>query len=328
MTLRTIGLIVILALGILAAPLATEAQAPAKVPRIGFLGVASASSYASEVEAVRAGLRDFGYVDGKNIVIEYRWAEGKHDRLTEVAAELVRLKVDVIVTHATTGTRAAKQATTTIPIVIADAADPVAAGLVASLARPGGNITGSTSFQSELNVKRLELLKEAMPRITRVAVLLNANNPANMRNVKDMEIAAKSMRVGLHQFAASGPKEFDGAFTAMAKRRVDAVVIVEDPMLNADTGTIATLAAKQRLPSSGFRKFAEAGGLMAYGVNRLELYRRAAYFVDRILKGAKPGDLPIEQATKFELIINLKTAKALDLKIPQSVLIRADEVIQ
>ena len=315
-------------LGLLAVPLAADAQQSGKVFRIGFLGVASASGYASEVEAVRAGLRDFGYVEGKNIVIEYRWAEGKHDRLPEVAAELVRLKVDVIVTHATTGTRAAKQATTTIPIVIADAADPVAAGLVASLARPGGNITGSTSFQWELNVKRLELLKEVMPRIAQVAVLLNAHNPTHVTTVKNMEIAAKSMRVGLHQFAARGPDEFGGAFTAMAKRRVDAVVVMEDPILNADTGTIANLAAKQRLPSIGFRKFAEAGGLMAYGVNRLELYRRVAYFVDRILKGAKPADLPVEQAARFDLVINLKTAKALGLTIPQSVLIRADELIQ
>ena len=328
MKVLTVGLILTLALGVLTAPFAADAQQPANVARIGFLGVASASSYTSEVEALRASLRDLGYVEGKNIVLEFGWAEGKHDRLTEVAAKLVRLKVDVIVTHAITGAGAAKQATTTIPIVIADAGDPVAAGLVASLARPGGNITGSTSFQSELNVKRLELLKEAMPRITQVAVLLNANNPANMRNVKDMEIAAKSMKVGLHQFAVRGPDEFDMAFATMARRGVAAIVIVEDPVLNADTVAIAILAARQRFPSIGFRKFAEAGGLMAYGVNRLELYRRAAYFVDRILKGAKPADLPVEQATKFELVINLKTARALGLSIPRSVRIRADQVIE
>ena len=321
-------LVVALGAGVLA-PLASFAQQqPAKVARIGFLGMASASGYVSEVEAVRAGLRDLGYVEGKNIVIEFRWAEGKYDRLPELAAELVRLKVDVIVTHAFTGTRAAKQATTTIPIVIADAGDPVASGLVASLARPGGNITGSVSFQSELNVKRLELLKEAFPRTKRVAVLVNQASTTLGPLLKPMEVASKSLKVALQQFAVQGPDEFDGAFTAMAKKRVDAAVIPEEPMLNANTGAIAHLAAKHRLPSIGFTKFAEAGGLMAYGVNRLELYRRSAIFVDKILKGAKPGDLPIEQATKFELVINLKTAKAIGVTIPQTILFRADKVIE
>ena len=317
-----------LAATIVMAPLAAGAQQPGKVYRIGFLGVGSAAGYVNEVQAVRSGLRDLGYVEGKNIVIEYRWAEGKPDQLNDVAAELVGLKVDVIVTHALTGALAAKQATTTIPIVMADSADPVAAGLVASLARPGGNITGSTSFQSEINAKRLELLKEVLPRLTRVAVLVNLHSPNTARNARDTENVARTMKVELHQFGVCGPEEFAGAFTAMARKRIDALVVIEDPLLNSNAGAFASLAAKQRLPAVGFRNFAESGSPLAYGANRLELYRRAAYFVDRILKGAKPGDLPIERASKFELIVNSKAAKNLGVKIPQSILIRADQVIQ
>ena len=322
-------IVLALGAGALAAPLASFAQQQAaKIARIGFLGTASASGWASRVEALRAGLRDLGYVEGKNIVIEFRWAKEKYDQLPDLAAELVRLKVDVLVTGGTPGTLAAKRATTTIPIVMAVSGDAVASGLVASLARPGGNITGSTFFVQELYAKRLELLKEAVPRITQVAVLLNPDNPASLTNIKQMEIAAKSMKVELQRFEVRGPNEFEGAFSAMAKRRVDAVEITDDPMLIVNARAIADLAAKKRLPSIGFKEYAEAGGLKAYGVNLLDMWRRAAYFVDRILKGTKPGDLPVEQPTKFELVINMKTAKALGIKLPPSILVRADRVIE
>ena len=313
--------------GALAAPLASFAQQP-KVHRIGFLGTASASGYVSEVEAIRAGLRNFGYVEGKNIVIEYRWAESNPDWLKKMAAEPVTMKVDVIITHSIPGARAAGQASKTIQIVIADSGDPVAAGLVASLARPGGNITGSTSFLTEVTAKRLELLKEALPRITRVAVLVNPSNPFMVISLKDMEAAAKTMNVELHQFPVRETGDFPGAFITMAKTKVDAAVIGEEPLLNANAGVIAGLAAIQRIPAVGFTNFADAGGLLAYGANRPVVFGRAAYFVDRILKGAKPSDLPIERATKFELIVNMKTAKALGIKIPDSIRLRADKVIE
>lgn len=322
------GLVVLLAFGLLIVPLAAEAQQPGKVPRIGFLGATSAAEYAPRVEAFRQGLRDLRYVEGKDIVIEFRWAEGKYDQLPGLAAELVRLKVDVLVTHGTPGTRAAKGATTTIPIVMMVSGDAVATGLVASIARPGGNLTGSTFFNPELAAKRLELLKEAVRRITRVAVLLNPDNPINGPVLQAMEATARSLKVVLQQVEARGSNEFEGAFSAMAKRRVDAFVVIEDGMLIANARGIADLAAKKRLPSAGFTEFAEAGGLVGYGVNLLELSRRAAVFVDKILKGSKPGDLPVEQATKFQLIVNLKTAKALRLTIPKPVLVRADRLIE
>jgi putative ABC transport system substrate-binding protein len=323
-------LVIALGGGVLAAPLASFAQQQSgKVYRIGFLGLGSAtSSYAILVDALRAGLRDLGYVEGKNTVIEYRWADGKYDQLPELAAELVRLNVDVIVTHGTPGILAAKRATTTIPIVMAVVADPVANGLVASLARPGGNVTGSSYFAPELHAKRLELLKEAVPRINLVAALLNPDNPSIATLLKETQIAAKSLKVGLQQFDVRGPSEFESAFSAMAKRRVDAVVVFDDPMLIANRRAIADLAAKHRIASVGQKEFAEAGGLIGYGQILFELFRRAAYFVDRILKGTKPVDLPVEQATKFELIINMKTAKALGIKIPHSYLVRADKVIE
>jgi putative ABC transport system substrate-binding protein len=318
--------VALLTLALLAARFA-EAQ-PAKVARIGFLAPTSASSNADRVEALRAGLRDFGYVEGKNIVIEFRWADERYDRLPDLAAELVRLNVDVIVTAGTPAIRAVKNATTTIPIVMATSGDPVGFGFVASLARPGGNITGSSIFAPELSAKRLELLKETLPRAQRVAVLLNPDNSINERNLPAMERTARSLKVGLQRFEVRRPDEFKDVFSAMAKQRVDAVALPEDDFLNANRSGIAELVAKQRLPSIGRKEFAEAGGLIGYGVNFLDLYRQAATFVDKILRGAKPGDLPIEQPTKFELVINLKTAKALGLTIPQSVLARADEVIQ
>ena len=317
-----------LAGGLLAAPLAAEAQPAGKLYRIGFLGSVSAFGYAKQVEALRAGLRDLGYLEGKNIVIEYRWAEGKYDRLADLAAELVRLKVDVLVTHGTPAGLAAKRATTTIPIVIATSADAVTSGLVASLARPGGNVTGSSYFVPELNAKRMEFLKEAFPHTRRMAVLLNPDNPAMVPILQALELTAGSLKVALQQFAVRGPNEFDGAFSAMTKSQVDAVAIIEDSVFQANAGAIAGLTVEKRLPSTGFKEFAEAGGLMAYGPSIPHLFRRAAVYVDKILKGAKPADLPVEQPTKFELVINLKTAKALGLTIPPSLLQRADQVIE
>lgn len=313
---------------LLGAPLDAPAQTTTtKVARIGFLGVSSASSSASRVEGLRAGLRDRGYVEGTNIALEFRWAEGNYDRLPELAADLVRLKVDVLVAQGAPGSRAAKHATTTIPIVMTAAGDAVATGLVTSLARPGGNITGMTFFSPELSAKRVELLKAAAPATTRVAILLNPGNPATESGLQSVAATAKALKVELHQFAVRGPQEIEGALAAMVKQRVGAVAIVEDAMLNANPQLISDLATSNRLPSAGNKEFAEAGGLIGYGVNFFEIFRRAAYFVDKILKGAKPGDLPVEQSAKFELVINLKSAKALGLTIPQSLLVRADEVI-
>jgi ABC-type uncharacterized transport system substrate-binding protein len=275
-----------------------------------------------------AGLRDLGYVEGKSIVIEYRWAEGKYDRLPNVVAELIALKVDVIVTAGgTPSALAAKHATTTIPIVVTGVGDAVGTGLVASLARPGGNITGLTDSVPELHAKRLELLKEAVPRTGRVAVLIN---PANRTRtgLTPLESAARSLKVELQTVDVRRPSEFERAFSTMAESRVDAVVVMQDALLNANVRLIADLAAKKRLPSSGSKDFAEAGGVIGYGWNISDNNRRAALFVDKILRGTKPADLPVEQPTKFELVINLKTAKALGLTIPQSVLGRADQVIE
>ncbi len=322
---------VVIALGAsaLAAPFATFAQQQtAKAIRIGFLGPASASETAGRLEALRLGLRDLGYVEGKNIVVEFHWADGKYDRLLDLAAELVRLKVDVIVTYGTAGTQAAKRATTVIPIVMITSGDAIATGLVASLARPGGNITGSTIFNPELSAKRIELIKEAMPRITKVAVLLNPDNPVNGSVLHAMEITARSLKVELHQFEARRPDEVDGTFAAMVKKRFEAVVLPEDPIFNANIKWMAEIAVKRRLLLAGGTEVAEAGGVIGYGVNFLELWRRAAVFMDKILKGAKPGDIPIERATKFEMVVNMKTAKAFGLKIPNTILVLATKVIE
>jgi len=304
------------------------AQQSGKIPRIGFLGAASASGYAPQLEAFRRGLRDLGYVEGKNIILEYRWAEGTYDRLPVLAAELVRLKPDLVLTHGTAGTRAAKQATTTIPIVMAVSGDAVATGLVASLAHPGGNITGSSFFNPELAAKRLELLKEVVPALTRVAVLMNPGNPVNEVSLQAMERTARSLGLELQQVNVGGPEEFNAAFSTIVKGRAGALSVFDDAMLIAQARRVADLAAKNRLPTIGFNELAEAGGLMSYGVNFPDLWRRAATYVDKILKGAKPADLPVEQPTKFEFIINLKIAKQIGLTIPQSVLYRADKVIK
>jgi putative tryptophan/tyrosine transport system substrate-binding protein len=314
--------------GVAAWPLAARAQQAGKVFRIGFLGSPSAASLPERIEAFRAGLRNLGYQEGRDITIEYRWADGRLDQLPALAAELVRLNVDVIVTHGIPGILAAKQATATIPIVMAVSGDAVASGLVSSLARPGGNVTGLTIFAPELAVKRLELLKESVPGLTQVGVLLNPANPISDPIVPAMEVAAQSLKLELAQFAVRGPAEFEGSFAAMAARRVDALVVLDDSMLLAQAPAIASLALQQRVPSSGFIEFAIAGGLMAYGVNLPDMFRRAAAYVDKILKGARPSDLPVEQPTKFETVINLKTAKAIGFAVPTALLLRADEVIE
>ena len=310
------------------APLAAEAQQP-RVYRIGFISPASSSPMAARDEAFRQGLRALGYVVGQNITIEYRWADGKNERLPGFAAELVNLKLDIIVTHGVVATRAVKQASTTIPIVIAAADDPLASGLVASLARPGGNITGLSILTPDLTGKRLELLKALLPGLTRVAVLWNAGNPISEPELRKAEAAAPSLALQLQSFGVRDPHEFASAFSSMKRERADALFLLSDAMFFGRRKEIADLAASNRLPLvAHLREFADAGGLMTYGPNVLELHRRAATYVDKILKGAKPADLPIEQPTKFELVINLKTAKALGLTIPPSLLQRADQVIE
>ncbi len=326
---RIIALAVVLALGLLAAPLAADAQQAGKARRIGYLDQGSAARNAPFLEAFRQGLRDLGWVEGQNIAIEVRFAEGKTDQLPTLAAELVRLKVDLIVTSTTPAALAAKQATTTIPIVIGLAADPVGSGIVASLARPGGNITGWTHMGLELRAKYLDLLKQAVPEAIRFGVLWNPANQVHKPSLKIIEAAAQGLKVELHPVGVRDPKELESTFSALVGKRVEALVVFPDGMFLAQIPLIIALAARSRLPAMyGFREYAEAGGLMSYGGNIAHQFRRAAAYVDKILKGARPGDLPVEQATKFEFIINLKTAKALGLTIPQSFLIRADHVIQ
>jgi putative ABC transport system substrate-binding protein len=309
-------------------PLVARAQQPRKIARIGFLGASSEAGLATRADGFRAGLRDLGYVEGANIIIEYRWADDIYERLPALAAELVRSNVDVIVTHGVSGSLAAKQATATIPIVVANVGDPIAAGVVDSLARPGGNITGQSFFAPQLDAKRIELIKELMPQLTRAAVLLNPDNPGTGLDVKAMETTAQSLKLELEQFPVRGPSEFEGAFERMERGHILAVATGDDSMLIANLGAIASLATRHRLVSVGSKGLAQAGGLMGYGVDFFATYRRAAVFVDRILKGAKPADIPIEQATKFEFILNLKTAKALGLDVPPIMLVRADEVIE
>ena len=316
---------------LLAVPLAAEAQPAGKVYRIGFLSPASPSDPRVQrfLAAFRNGLGELGYVEGQTIAIESRWAAGKYERLPGLAAELVRLKMEVIVTAAVPAIRAAKEATSTIPIIMAVVVDPVATGLVASLARPGGNITGLSLMTPELVGKQLEMLKEVVPKASRVAVLWNPANPGNAPQLRAAEVAARTLGVRLQPLEARGPREIDSAFAAMSKEGASAVVVLVDVVFIDQRTRIADLAATRRLPSVyGLPEYVEAGGLMAYGPSYIANYRRAAVYVDKILKGAKPGDLPIEQPTKFEFVINLKAAKALGLTIPPSLLQRADEVIQ
>jgi putative ABC transport system substrate-binding protein len=322
------GFITLLCGAVAGWPVTTSAQQATRIFRIGFLGATSASSWASRVEAFRLGLRDLGYVEGKNIFIEFRWAEEKYDELPALATELVRQNVDVLVTFGTPGTLAAKRATTAIPIVILYVGDAVAAGVVASLRQPGGNITGSTYFLPQLFAKRLELLKEVMPHITEVAVLVKPDNPLYLSMLQGLEIAANSLNIGLQRFDAQRPSEFEAAFLAMAKRRVDAVVIAEDAVFLSNVGAIADLAARQSLPLAGFNEVAEAGGLIGYGVNFHAMCQRGAAFVDKVFRGAHPADIPVEQATKFETVVNLRAAKTLSVTIPTSILLRADQVIE
>jgi len=313
---------------LLLAPTPAGGQPRSKIPRIGFLGLVSSVSHAPRTEGFRAGLRDLGYVEGQNILIEFRWADGHYDRLPELAAQLVRLNVDVMVTHGGAGALAAKQATTTIPIVVAATGDILALGLVQSLSQPGGNITGMTFFNPELAAKRLELLKEAIPLLSKVGLVSNPDNPMNGSIVQAMEQTARFLKVELRQFETRGPSALEGTFSAMVRARVGGIVIHEDTILLANARPIADLAARHRLPGSGFPEFARAGGLMGYGINFPDMDRRAATFVDKILKGANPARLPVERATTFKLIVNFKTVRALGLTMPPSLLQRADEAIQ
>jgi len=314
--------------GLLTAPLAARGQQAGKVYRIGVLSPGP-STGAGAPELLRQSLRELGYVEGLNLAIEWRDAEGKTERFDGLAAELVRLKVDVIVAIVPAATFAAKRSTASIPIVMVNTPDPVQLGLVVSLGRPGGNVTGTTTLSADLSIKQLELLKEAVPRAVRIAVLWNPSNPWHPLALKGVEAAARSLAVQLQILEVRGSEEFDSAFAAMTRKRAEAVLILADPLSVFYRTRLADLAAKRRLPAMyGTRQYVDAGGLMSYWAHQADLYRRVGSYVDRILKGARPRDLPVEQPTKFEFVINLKTAKALGLTIPPSLLQRADEVIQ
>jgi putative ABC transport system substrate-binding protein len=320
----------VIAGGLLAAPLAAEAQQTGKLWRIGYLDQGSTAGSRPYVDGLRQGLRDLGWVEGRNIAVEARFAEGKTEQLPTLAAELVRLKMDLIVTSTTPAALAAKQATTAIPIVIRFAADPVGSGIVASLARPGGNITGWTHSGLELRAKYLELLREAVPEATRFGVLWNPSNPVHQSPLRTIESAAQRLKVELHLAGVQDPKELERAVSGLVEKGVQALVVFPDGMFQAQASVIIALAARRRLPTMyGLRAYAEVGGLMAYGANLAEMHRQlSASLVDKILRGAKPADLPVAQPTKFELLINLKTAKTLGITIPQSLLQRADQVIE
>ena len=308
---------------------AANAQPAKKVPRIGVLHAGSQAIASQLAAAFRQGLREHGYVEGQNVVVEVRFGEGRAERISEIAAELVRLKVDVIVTSTDVGIAAVKQQTQTIPIVMVNSTDPVGTGFVASLARPGGNVTGLTLISPELSAKRLELLKEVVPGLSRVAIMWNPDARGAVLDYKETESAARSLRLQLQAVEVSHADDFDRAFSALTTGRAEALIVVGSAFAFTNQGRIASLALKHRLPTMyGSRDHVDAGGLIAYGPNLADAWRRAATYVDKILKGAKPGELPVEQPTKFELVINLKTAKALGLTIPPSLLRRADEVIQ
>ena len=325
---KTISRLALSAL-LFALSLPARAQQPSKVASIGYLASGALSAETERTEALRQGLRELGYAEGKNITIEWRFAEGKLDRYPALAVELVNLKVDVIVTAGGAATRTAKQATSTIPIVMAQDPDPIGSGFVASLARPGGNITGLSALAPELNGKRLELLKEIIPKLSRVAVLWSSTQPGNAQSLKELELAAKAFGVKLQYLDVISPKDIETAFQAAKKARADAVLTLTSAILTRHRSEIAELALKHRLPAThGFSSFAEDGGLMFYGPNVVDLTRRAATYVDKILKGAKPAELPVEQPKKFEFIINLKAAKQIGLTIPPNVLARADRVIK
>jgi ABC-type uncharacterized transport system substrate-binding protein len=312
---------------VLPAPLTAAAQA-GKVYRVGFLWD-SPAMFPDAIEAFRRGLRDLGWVEGQNIVVEYRWGEGRHDRLHDLAEELVRLKVDVIVAGGSFYTEAAKRATSTIPIIFVSHADPIRSGHVASLARPGANITGVALMMTETNAKGLELLKEAVPGLSRVAVIWDPATPSHGPGLKAVEVAGRTLGLQLQPVAVRSATEFDSAFSAMVRERAGGLLVLSTPIFIAGAKRLAELAITHKLPSMfGPRHHVEAGGLMSYSPDRADIFRRGAIYVDKVLKGAKPADLPVEQPTKFELVINLKTAKALGLTISQSFLVRADQVIQ
>ena len=318
-----------LAGGLLAAPLAAQAQPASSVRRIGFLSGSSPEAARGFVEEFRRGLRQRGYVEGQNIDVEYRWADGKADRLPGLVADLISLRVELIVAVASPAAGAAHQATRTIPIVMVAVGNPVELGLAASLARPGGNVTGFTSYGPDLTAKQLDLLREAVPGMTRLAVLWTSANPLHPGTVRDLEELTRSRGIQVQSLKIVSPDEIEGAFRAAATGRAAAVWVVGDPMFSVHRARLAKLAMDARLPTSFFwRGFVEAGGLMAYAPDFNHMYRQAATHVDKILKGAKPAELPIEEPTKFELVINLKTAKALGLTIPPSLLQRADQVIE
>ena len=319
-------LVIALGAGALAAPFGSFAQPQGKVWRIGVLGAGSPAGWAPMVEALRAGLRELGYIEGNNINIDYRWADGQYDRLPELVADLIRLKVDVIVTHATAGIGAAKRATTTMPIIMASIGDPVASGLLTNLSRPGGNITGLSFFTSEIGSKRLELMKEAMPDIRRVAVIWDRSLPRGF--TAPMEAAARTLKIAVELIDVNSADLLESTFSALAKKRVRGALIRETPMLISNAGLVGAIASKHRIAAIGFKEVAEGGGLIGYGADIPTMWRRAATFVDKILKGARPGELPVEQAAKFDLIVNKKTANALGVKFPNSILVQATKVIE
>ena len=323
-------LVIALGAGLLAAPLAADAQPTGKVYRIGFIQTAAPNEMGHLIKALDEGLRELGYVEGRNVVFERRFAEGKQERLPALAAELVRLKVDVIVTGSNPVIAAVKQATATIPVVMTVSRDPVGAGFIASLARPGGNITGLTNEPTpEIIGKNLELLKEAAPRVSRVAYLWNPVPPGAETYRNAVEIAARKLGVTFQSVEVRGRNELEAAFTAMVRERANGVVVGPDPVLFSARSQIVLLAERRRLPTVyALSEYAEAGGLMSYGPNIADQFRRAAIYVDKVLKGARPADIPVEQATKFELVINLKTAKAHGIKIPNSILVQATKVIE
>lgn len=314
--------------GAVALPQIARAQSSPKISRLGFLGVTAASSWASRLEALRSGLRNLGYEQGKNIVIEDLWAEEHYDRLPNLAAELVRRKVEVILTYGTPATLAAKRATSDIPIVFAYAGDAVAAGIVTSLSRPEANVTGNTYFLPELMAKRLELLKDTIPHIARVAVLVKPDNPLFEATLPVIRRAADTLKIELQQFNANGPAEFEPAIAAMVKNHVEGIVIQEDAVYLTNLRQLIDLATKQSLPVASSGEFGEAGALITYGADFHEMCRHAALYVDKILRGVKPAELPVDRATKFETVLNMRAVKTLGLSVPPLALLRADRVIE
>jgi putative tryptophan/tyrosine transport system substrate-binding protein len=326
---RCITLLAMLALSVLTAPLSSGAQQPTRVPRVGYVFSFTAAEGRHLWEACRQGLRELDYVEGKTIVLEPRWAEGQYERLPGLVAELLRLKVDVMVVAATPGNLVAKAATNTTPIVMVAVGDPVRSGLVASIARPGGNITGLSLLGPEHSGTRLQLLTEVLNKVSRVAVLLNPSNPGTFPLLEETQVAARVLGIQLQLLEVRNPDEFEQAFAAGAQGRAQALLVFDDPVIHSYRARIVAWAAKRRLPAMyGTREFVDDGGLMSYGPHRPDLYRRSATYVDKILKGTKPADLPVEQPTRFEFVINMKTAKTLGISFPPTILIRADQVIQ